>query len=383
MYVNRIALRMAKTPVGILLLLLTIVLSSCSSQADSGSQNAVFDIKRGTNVAHWLSQSNKRGVARDTFFTAEDVKRIAALGFDHIRLPVDEEQLWKENGEKDSVAFSLLHNAIQWCEEQGLKIVVDLHILRSHHFNDTDIELWKSEEAQQRFITCWEDLSDELSSYPNDVVAYELLNEPNAADPEDLNRLLHRGVKAIREREPERFIVLGSNDKQKAYTFAYLDVPADDPRLILSFHLYDPMLLTHYQASWVDTHPYTGTVHYPGQSVSDEDMAALQEPLKTMVANRNQHWDFKALETRISEALKFREQTGLALYCGEFGAITNAPAVERTAWYQDLCRLMEKHEIAYANWNYKSDNFGIINTQNEERSPAETEAMTGQARTIN
>src|SRR5690606_32252630 len=331
MYVNRIALRMAKTPVGILLLLLTIVLSSCSSQADSGGQDAVFDIKRGTNVAHWLSQSNKRGVARDTFFTAEDVKRIAALGFDHIRLPVDEEQLWKENGEKDSVAFSLLHNAIQWCEEQGLKIVVDLHILRSHHFNDTDIELWKSEEAQQRFITCWEDLSDELSSYPNDVVAYELLNEPNAADPEDLNRLLHRGVKAIREREPERFIVLGSNDKQKAYTFAYLDVPADDPRLILSFHLYDPMLLTHYQASWVDTHPYTGTVHYPGQRVSDEDMAALQEPLKTMVSNRNKRRHVKALENRLTEALRLWEPPGLALYCGEFGAITNAPAVERTS----------------------------------------------------
>lgn len=358
-------------------LLINITLSSCSPPSATDQSDVIFEIKRGTNVAHWLSQSNRRGIDRDTFFTADDVKRIATFGFDHIRLPVDEEQLWKENGEKDSIAFSLVHKAIQWCQAQDLKIIVDLHILRSHHFNDTDIELWKSEEAQQRFIECWEDLSDELSSYPNDLVAYELLNEPNAADPEDLNKLLDRGVRTIRAKEPERFIVLGSNDKQKAYTFEFLNVPADDPRLILSFHLYDPMPLTHYQASWVDIHPYSGPVYYPGQSVRDEDLAVLSEPLKTAVANRNQHWDFEALEARISEALKLREQTGLPLYCGEFGAITDAPADERALWYQDLCRLMEKHDIAYANWNYKSDNFGIIDAKNVERSPVETAAMVG------
>lgn len=355
-----------------------VLLFSCASQPDTNTEEAdVFEITRGTNVAHWLSQSRKRGVERDTFFTANDVRRIAEMGFDHIRLPIDEEQLWQENGNKDSIAFSLLHQAIQWCADHGLKIIVDLHILRSHHFNDTDIELWKSEQAQQRFIKCWEELSDELAEYPNDLVAYELLNEPNAADHEDLNRLIARGVEAVRAKEPDRFLVIGSNDKQKAYTFEFLKVPENDPRLILSFHLYDPMLLTHYQASWVDTHPYSGPVHYPGQSVKDEDQNALAEPLKTMVANRNKHWDFDALENRIAEALKLAKQTGLPLYCGEFGAITNAPGADRVVWYQDLCRLMEKHGIAYANWNYKSDNFGIIDSHNQERNPAETAAMIG------
>src|SRR5690554_6931903 len=81
------------------LLLINIALSSCSPPSATDQQDAVFEIKRGTNVAHWLSQSNRRGIDRDTFFTAGDVERIAAFGFDHIRLPVDEEQLWKENGE--------------------------------------------------------------------------------------------------------------------------------------------------------------------------------------------------------------------------------------------------------------------------------------------
>ena len=55
-----------------------------------------FKIHRGTNIAHWLSQSERRGEARDTFFTQKDIAFIDSMGFDHIRLPIDEEQMWKE-----------------------------------------------------------------------------------------------------------------------------------------------------------------------------------------------------------------------------------------------------------------------------------------------
>src|SRR5438128_9994467 len=67
-----------------------------------------FVFKRGTNISHWLSQSNARGEQRRNYFTAKDVKYLADLGFDHIRIPVDEEQLWKENGQQDEEGFSLL-----------------------------------------------------------------------------------------------------------------------------------------------------------------------------------------------------------------------------------------------------------------------------------
>ena len=60
-----------------------------------------FVFKRGTNISHWLSQSNRRGDDRKNYFTEKDVIYLAGLGFDHIRIPVDEEQLWKENGQKE------------------------------------------------------------------------------------------------------------------------------------------------------------------------------------------------------------------------------------------------------------------------------------------
>ncbi len=56
-----------------------------------------FHISRGVNISHWLSQSSTRGQRRQEYFTEKDVAFIAGLGYDHIRLPVDEEQLWDED----------------------------------------------------------------------------------------------------------------------------------------------------------------------------------------------------------------------------------------------------------------------------------------------
>ena len=66
---------------------------------EKDGQPATFRLKRGTNISHWLSQSTRRGKNRAAFFTEKDVTFIASHGFDHIRIPVDEEQLWTEKNE--------------------------------------------------------------------------------------------------------------------------------------------------------------------------------------------------------------------------------------------------------------------------------------------
>jgi aryl-phospho-beta-D-glucosidase BglC (GH1 family) len=95
-----------------------------------------FEIMRGTNLAHWLSQSQRRGAERAAFITERDIKFIDSVGFDHVRLPIDEEQMWDEAGNRNEDAFTLMQNCLDWCQEAGLRVVVDLHILRSHHFNE-------------------------------------------------------------------------------------------------------------------------------------------------------------------------------------------------------------------------------------------------------
>ena len=95
------------------LLYITFLMSSCgSSDQSKQNENNQFTIRKGTNIAHFLSQSKRRGEERKQFFTEKDVKAIAEMGFDHIRLPIDEEQMWDDDGNRHQEAFQLMTNAI-------------------------------------------------------------------------------------------------------------------------------------------------------------------------------------------------------------------------------------------------------------------------------
>ncbi|MBE2222135.1 MAG: cellulase family glycosylhydrolase, partial [Anaerolineae bacterium] len=233
-----------------------------------------FEIKRGINISHWLSQCDGRS-ERQSWFTRSDVAYLADLGFDHVRIPVDEQELWHENGRSDNEAFDLLNQALDWCEGAGLRAIIDLHILRSHHFLDDAPALYREPAAQAHFVSLWRDLSAVFNGRSSDLVAYELLNEAVAPDPEDWNKVAHMAFNAVRALEPTRTIVLGSNHFCMAKTFADLAVP-DDENCILTFHYYDPMLITHYTAQWwAKGAAYDGPVQYPGQPIPDEAWAAL------------------------------------------------------------------------------------------------------------
>jgi endoglucanase len=313
---------------------------------------AAFEIHRGTNIAHWLSQSEARSAERESFFTEKDVRFIDSVGFDHLRLPVDEEQLWDEQGNRHADAFQLIESCLGWARKAGIRVVLDLHILRSHHFNAKEKPLWTKTEEQDKFIGLWKDLSAAVKSWPTEHVAYEFMNEPVADDPEQWNRLLSRVADSIRSWEPQRVLVIGSNRWQSANTFDQLRIPANDKNIILSFHFYEPFHLTHYQASWTELKDFQGQVAYPGQIVSD---GKTDDERK--VYNRD------TLEKMMAKPLHLADSLKLPLYCGEFGVIDKAPLEAKLAWYRDMVAVFEKHHIAYANWNFKAGSFGIVDKQ--------------------
>ena len=344
----------------------TVVLSGCRAGADEASTDA-FTIHRGLNISHWLSQSRVRGLARERYFTEKDVAYIASEGFDHLRIPVDEEQLFLENGEKDAEAFALLHDALGWCRKYGLRAVVDLHILRSHHFNAAEKPLFTDEKAQESFFECWRKISGELNGYSNGWVAYELMNEPVADRAEDWNKLVRRCVEVIREREPQRMLVIGSNRWQRFETVKELELPENDPNIIVSFHYYDPFLFTHYLAGWTDNRDYFGKVHYPGRVVAPEDLAKLPADLAVRFGDwTEQVYDKDAFKRDFGEALSVAKARGLQLYCGEYGCINSSPVPDRVRWWRDINEVFEEMGIARAVWDYKGD-FGILKREWPDR----------------
>jgi endoglucanase len=341
-----------------------------------------FQVHKGTNISHWLSQSNQRGVARAEWFTKKDVQYIANLrysagsrgaggSFDHLRIPIDEVQMWDEEGRRETEAFDLLDAALDWCAEAGLRAIVDLHILRSHYFNDQEEPRLFTDSAEEaRFAGLWRDLSSHLESRSNDWVAYELLNEAVARDPEDWNRVAMAAFSAVREREPERTIVLGSNWFNQHHTFERLAVP-DDPNLILTYHYYFPMLITHHQARWwYGGGVYAGPIHYPGTPIAPQDLEGLDQAFLERVDEWNTPFDRSQMVADLAQPLAVRARTGLPLYCGEFGCYEKTPQAIRLAWYRDMMQTFEEFDIAWANWDYKGS-FGIVTHEGQDTGIAE------------
>ena len=338
---------------------------SCSQLARASDD---FTIRTGVNVSHWLSQSEKRGDARRNYITQTDFETIASMGFDHVRIPADEEQLWDSLGKKESEAFELLDNAIKWALKAKLRVIVDLHIIRSHHFIAEARPLWTDPTEQDKLVNLWMQLSEVLSQYPNDKLAYEILNEAVADDPDDWNKLIAKVIAAIRVKEPARIIVVGSNRWQTADTFPDLKIPENDRNIILSFHFYTPMPVTHYKASWTDMAEYSGPVQYPGRAIKPEDMKGLSSKALAMLEWANGDFTKETLEKIMAPAIKMAKEKNLPLYCGEYGVYPRVDNKVRFNWYKDVCEIFNRNNIAYCHWCYKGD-FPVVDEKSNPDTP--------------
>jgi endoglucanase len=353
-----------------------LLISFCACNTKGNAEHndqPQWEIKRGVNISHWLSQNNRRATAPERYdnISEADIATIAQSGFDHIRLPIDEKELWTEEGEKIPYTFGLLHKAIEWCKKYDLRVLVDLHIIRSHYFNsEAENTLFTSEASQQVLLNLWKDLSEELISYPNHFLAYELMNEPVAPEHEQWNALVARLIGQVRQTEPERKIFVGSNRWQGVDFLQYLELPPNDPNLVISFHFYDPFLLTHYRASWVEPmRQVTAPINYPGRIISETDENQLSPELRRSIRSRLGTFDINFLENRILLAVQRGKELGLPVYCGEFGCIfNNVPTEVRENWYRDLITVFNKYDIPYTAWDYK----GGFRVFNPDRTPANT-----------
>ena len=315
-----------------------------------------FAIRTGVNVSHWLSQNDNWKTERSREITKSDFEKIASMGFDHVRIPIDEVQFWDSLGNKQPEAFTLLQNGIEWAFASNLRVIVDLHIIRSHYFGSESNKLWTDTLEQRKLVNFWLQLSEELKRYPNSKLAYEIMNEAVAKDPDDWNKVFNKAIAALRVQEPHRKIVVGSNMWQIPSTFPFLKLPENDKDIILSFHFYIPIALTHHTASWTPVAEYTGPVNYPGQIVDTAQYNGLSEKaVNVMREYANGYFTKEVLKEKMMPAIEFAKKHNLPLYCGEFGVYPKIPEDMMLRWYKDVCEDFNENNIAYCHWCYKGD----------------------------
>ena len=85
----------------ILLMIGLVLMITCAFEnelkSSTGERNETFKIKRGVNLSHWLSQ-DFGWAPKYMYINENDIRFIDSIGYDHVRIPIDEQEMWDSTG---------------------------------------------------------------------------------------------------------------------------------------------------------------------------------------------------------------------------------------------------------------------------------------------
>ena len=263
----------------------------------------------------------------DTYITEGDVERIKRWGFDHIRLGFDQIVLEERPGVWRERTFRKIDDFIGWCGKHKVNVVLNLHKAIGNYCDIPEkVQLLDDAGLQKRFIALWLEIERRYHDFPG--LAFEILNEVRDVDPAKWNGLADRTIRAIREKNPERWIVVGSTCWNSVWSLKDLQV-WDDPKVVYTFHMYNPFPFTH-QRGVLQAGPLyeNADVPYPGRAEVERCLAPAAE------------WR-KAHPDKI-------------LWNGEFGTIRHMQPIARADYMRDVIGFCLREGIPYSVWNYLS-----------------------------
>ena len=293
--------------------------------------------QKGVNLGGWFSQCDYSEERLNNFITEADFEKIADLGFDHVRIPIDYNVIQNPDGTMRPDGLGRIDAALALCDKYGLRAVLDLHKTPGYSFDAGEKEagFFESESYQERFYDIWETLAEWFGGM-SDRVAFELLNEVTEARfLPAWKRISCECVRRIRVYAPDTIILLGSYNWNSARTVPELDAPYDD-KMVYNFHFYEPHAFTHQGAYWMP-------------ELQDKRCAYAD-------CGASEQW----FEDFLAPAIEKAEKEHCELYCGEFGVIDVVPPEEAVKWFRDLHKVFERHDIAHAVWSWKQMDFGLI-----------------------
>ncbi len=238
----------------------------------------------------------------DTFVTERDIARIAELGFDHVRLPINSRGLIDDSGGLLENGFARVDDVIRWCESHGLWVLLDLHGAPGGQ-TGTNIddspngrpELFMQSRHRELTVSLWTEIARRYRSRTA-VLGYDLLNEPL---PDEWQHVY-----------PRELIEL--------YAELTLAIRSVDPNHLIMYEG------THWATNW---------------------------SIFTEVLDQNSALQFHRYwcppdRSSIRQYLDSRERLGLPIFMGEGGE--NTPE-----WIYTAHRLYEQHDIGWNFWPWK------------------------------
>ena len=277
--------------------------------------------------------------------TKEDMERIAAAGFDTIRIPVrwHNKSLSEPPYTVDAAWMDRVQEIVDWALAADLNV-----ILNSHHF---DPIYERPLEVAEWHGGVWKQIAERFAGYPEDTLWFELENEPhNKFDHSNLLQTLAPGLAEIRKLHPTRAVIIGGENWSGIKSLETLPLP-EDPNIHPTFHYYEPFAYTHQGAEWAgpDIPPVGRT--FP----TAEDEAMLKR-------------DVAAIEA-------YKARTGKTPFMGETGAFDrHIPLEDRVTYHRTIHDAFAPTGIGMCVWAY-TNTFPFYDHQKGQWLPGMLEAI--------
>jgi endoglucanase len=184
----------------------------------------------------------------DIYTAEDDIRFIAAAGFNTIRVPFDYRMFVTGTAEPkfEGIGYALLDRLVGWAKASGLRVILDLHaapggqVGASHDGGSGFPLLFYVRANQDLTARLWRTLAQRYRDEPA-VLGFDLLNEPIAPHHDTdylearLEPLLQRLTAAVREVAPHQVIFLEGT--RWGTTLQALGPPFAD-NLVYTYHSY-------------------------------------------------------------------------------------------------------------------------------------------------
>jgi endoglucanase len=250
---------------------------------------------------------------------------IADAGFDSVRVPIR----WHAYAatEPPYTLSDTILERVDWVIEQALARDLSV-VINVHHYQALIDDTFGQRE---RFLAIWRQIGERYAG-ADERLFFEVLNEPNGAlDGASWNRLLAETLGVIRESNPERWVIAGPGLWNGYRGLDALQLPADDRRLIVTYHYYDPFHFTHQGAEWAE-----GSAAW---------MGTTWEGTSQEVA------EIRAAFDRVA---RWADEDDRPVYLGEFGAYSKADMASRARWTAQIVQEAEARDFGWAYWEFGS-----------------------------
>jgi aryl-phospho-beta-D-glucosidase BglC (GH1 family) len=241
---------------------------------------------------------------REDYIAKEDIHFIKALGFNSVRIPFNYRLFVTDYPyyELKGPGYDLLDRVINWCKEENLYVILDMHCAPGGQTGDNIDDsfgypfLLEDEFSQELTAKIWKRIA-EIYKDETIIIGYDLLNEPIAHyfDKEKLKPLLiplyKKITSAIREVDTNHIIIYGG-------------------------------------AIW------------------DSDFSVFTEPIDSKaIYTFHKYWTPPTQEV-IQEYIDFRDKFNVPIWLGESGENTNE-------WINEFRQTLERNNIGWCFWPYK------------------------------